>query len=71
MWSESQTKKFVRDLKTKWAPHWHLIVPALQAAIVDAQVLSIVCGLDRETVPVAQIDALRAALHKGMGTDGF
>lgn len=70
MWSDAQIKNFVRDLKKKWQPHWHLIVPAMQVHIVDAQVLSIVCGLDRETVPVAQIDALRTALHMGMGTEG-
>lgn len=70
MWNEGQIKKFVRDLKANWAPHWHLIVPELRAAIVDAQVLALVVGLDRETVPVAQIDALRKAMHEGMGTLG-
>ncbi len=69
MWKEAQIAKFVRDLKAKWQPHWHLLVPELRSSVVDARVLSIVAGLDRETVPVEAIDALRAAMHKGMGTD--
>jgi hypothetical protein len=70
MWNESQIRKFVRDLKATWAPHWHLLVPTIRASIVDAHVLGLVCGLDRETIPVAEIDRLRKALHEGMGTEG-
>jgi len=68
MWSESTIKHLVRGLKAKWDPHWHLLVPEIRSAIVDAQVLSVVAGQDKEKV--AAIDALRAAMHEGMGTKG-
>lgn len=67
MWSDSQVTSFVRDLKRTWDKHWHLMPEEFRTAVVDQKVLGVVVGQDRETVPVAAIDSLRARIHKGMG----
>lgn len=70
MWTKLQIKCFAKEIRTsEVGKAWAFLVPDIRHAIVEAKVLTIVCGLDRKSIDVETIQNLRTDLHNEMCTE--
>ena len=69
IWSSAQIKGFAREVRALWGAGWPYFTSDIRAAIVDAKVLAVICGLDRETLPTRAVDDLRNNLRAELLTD--
>lgn len=68
-WSKQQVGQFAREIARRFPSEaWLLLVFDMRRAVVDAEVLSVVCMQQAETVKVEDIEKLRRDLHIEMGT---
>jgi hypothetical protein len=69
-WNKPQVKEFAKQIKTsEIGKAWHVLVPALRHAVVEAKILAIVRMQDRDSLPMEAIMDLTNMLHAEMGTE--
>lgn len=71
-WNAQQVKEFAKSIRKSDAGiAWGFLVPEIRHAVVEAKILSIIRGQERETVPMEAIDDLTTMLHTEMDTADF
>ncbi len=67
-WKQSQVKAFAKQLLDEYGVAWEFFVPRIREALVEAKLMAIFRGCDRDAIPMGSIDDLTIMLHVEVGT---